>query len=131
MNYEVISRVEAHFKSVRLFYTGRPCRKGHLAQRYVSNGACCACLKSFLKFKVNSFTPHLAPYIAEKLWCPKAMTRDDMIQLRFYLQRCIYAYAKDLAVTQGKVDWWTNDIEREAARHETKPPNLNDPREYP
>lgn len=41
---EIIGRHDAHARGLRLFYTGKPCKHGHLAQRYVVNGSCTACL---------------------------------------------------------------------------------------
>lgn len=41
---EIISRVDAAKKGLSKFYTGKPCRKGHLSERYTINGVCCECL---------------------------------------------------------------------------------------
>lgn len=41
--FELISRQDAAAQSRTRFYTGRPCRYGHDAQRYVSTGGCVAC----------------------------------------------------------------------------------------
>jgi hypothetical protein len=41
---QIISRHDAHAAGQNKFYTGRPCKRGHLAQRYVGNGACVECL---------------------------------------------------------------------------------------
>jgi hypothetical protein len=40
---EIITREDAH-KSGRLYYfTGKPCKRGHIAQRYTSTGGCRDC----------------------------------------------------------------------------------------
>jgi hypothetical protein len=39
----VITRAQAKAKRLDRFFTGTPCRHGHLAQRYVSNTTCIAC----------------------------------------------------------------------------------------
>lgn len=41
--HEVISRAEAAQRGLSRFYTGRPCKRGHEAQRYVSNKQCVTC----------------------------------------------------------------------------------------
>lgn len=38
------SREEAAKAGLRFFSPRRPCARGHMAPRYVSNGACSACL---------------------------------------------------------------------------------------
>lgn len=39
----IISREAAYAKGLRRFYTAEPCKKGHIAERYVVNGACLDC----------------------------------------------------------------------------------------
>lgn len=43
---EVISRKEAIEKGLRTYFTGKPCKHGHVAERYVSNGVCVECMKA-------------------------------------------------------------------------------------
>lgn len=38
-----ISRLEAARQGLTRYYTGRPCLRGHDAERYVSSGQCCQC----------------------------------------------------------------------------------------
>lgn len=40
---ELITRQDAVKQKLRRFFTGRPCRHGHLAERYTTNGACVVC----------------------------------------------------------------------------------------
>lgn len=40
---EIIGREAARALEQSKFYTGRPCKHGHDAQRYVSSGACVTC----------------------------------------------------------------------------------------
>ena len=42
---ETISRQEAKAKGLTRYYTGKPCKRGHVAERYVSNGHCVECDK--------------------------------------------------------------------------------------
>jgi hypothetical protein len=41
---QIISRDAAAANGLTRFYTGKACQRGHIAERYVSNGACVECL---------------------------------------------------------------------------------------
>ncbi|ENL2990889.1 hypothetical protein AB4432_002363 [Escherichia coli] len=44
---KIITRMEAAKRGLNRFYTGKQCRNGHMAERYVLNGTCVECaLKS-------------------------------------------------------------------------------------
>ena len=45
----LISRKDAKVAGVKLFFTGEPCIRGHIAERFVSNGSCYDCLKAKIK----------------------------------------------------------------------------------
>lgn len=40
---EIITRKEALQRGLKRFFTGKPCQKGHLAERNVRSGACLEC----------------------------------------------------------------------------------------
>lgn len=42
---EIIERQAAMRKDLTKFYTGRPCKNGHLSYRYVKSGGCAACIQ--------------------------------------------------------------------------------------
>ena len=42
---EIISRKEAKAKGLKRYFTGNPCPKGHVAERYTKKGSCCECLR--------------------------------------------------------------------------------------
>lgn len=44
---DTISRKDAAGLGLARFFTGRPCKHGHIAERYVTTGACIPCLRSF------------------------------------------------------------------------------------
>ena len=46
---EVITRQEAIAQGLRHFYTGEPCKRGHMSERYTVNGACAQCTKESTK----------------------------------------------------------------------------------
>lgn len=43
---EVVTRSEALQKGAKIYFTGQPCRNGHVNYRYVKNGACSECVKA-------------------------------------------------------------------------------------
>ena len=48
-NHTITTRSAAAAAGYRYYYTGKPCKNDHLAQRYVSTGNCKACQKSYSK----------------------------------------------------------------------------------
>lgn len=41
---EITSRQEAQAKGLTRYFTGLPCKRGHVAERFVSTRACAGCL---------------------------------------------------------------------------------------
>lgn len=91
---QVISRQAAHMQGLRRFFTGEPCKSGHTAERYVSNGACVSCVNTGFKYRANSFSHDLAPFASQRLWLPRSFVPEDLPALEKYLQRCIHEYTK-------------------------------------
>jgi hypothetical protein len=60
---EPIKRLDALRAGKKFFYSGRPCQKGHLVERFVSTGTCTECNKVYSRESRAKFTinPH-APY---------------------------------------------------------------------
>ena len=42
---QIVSKKEAAEKGLISYYTGKPCKHGHLSERYVNGGGCISCLK--------------------------------------------------------------------------------------
>ena len=40
---EIVSRKEAIERGLKRYFTGKPCKNGHVAERFVSNGRCVEC----------------------------------------------------------------------------------------
>lgn len=80
----LIDRRTAHNRGLRHFYTGQPCKWGHVAQRYVQNGSCVACINfakrpaaaarntvmppSPLAFPPDTPREYLNPKLVSKVW---------------------------------------------------------------
>jgi hypothetical protein len=41
---EIITRKQATDAKLNIYYTGKPCRNGHVAERYTTSGACKGCI---------------------------------------------------------------------------------------
>lgn len=46
---EVISRKEAKEKGLKYYFTGKPCKNGHVSERHLSNGACYLCAAEMMR----------------------------------------------------------------------------------
>jgi hypothetical protein len=46
---DIIKRKEALTKGLKRYYTGKPCKHGHLSERFVSNKGCLSCLQYHTK----------------------------------------------------------------------------------
>jgi hypothetical protein len=46
---QIISRAEAKAKGLKRYFTGKPCKHGHVAERVVFNATCVDCERAFLK----------------------------------------------------------------------------------
>src|SRR5919205_1500981 len=44
---EIISRDEALARGLKRYFTGKPCRAGHVAERYSGNGGCTECHRAY------------------------------------------------------------------------------------
>lgn len=52
---EIVSRAAARAKGLKRYFTGSPCKHGHVAERLEVNGSCCECarLKRFAAYHAN------------------------------------------------------------------------------
>lgn len=50
----LISRDEAASKGMLRYFTGQPCRKGHLSERYTLSGSCIDCMVAWHNHKRDS-----------------------------------------------------------------------------
>ena len=44
---EVISKKEAKEKGLKHYFTGKPCKYGHVSERFVSSSRCCVCARKY------------------------------------------------------------------------------------
>src|SRR5689334_22873282 len=55
MSQEIISRSEARSRGLRFYFTGVPCRRGHITVRYTPNRTCKTCLDIALKIARRAY----------------------------------------------------------------------------
>jgi hypothetical protein len=48
-NMQIISRAEAKAKGLKRYFTGKPCKHGHVAEREVFNATCVECERAAIK----------------------------------------------------------------------------------
>ncbi len=96
---EVLERSDAKAIGVSQYFTGKPCKSGHITYRYTSSGACFGCVTSG-RNAVPAMTPEAvrelrqAPIEAAAHKC--ASVADQIIELKF---RAFHADASTLAQT--------------------------------
>jgi len=59
----IISRGDALRLGCKFFFTGRPCRRGHVAERYVSAGSCVECVRLPRTVRRTAAPPPARPMI--------------------------------------------------------------------
>lgn len=69
------SRKDAHARGETQFFTGKPCKNGHVSARYVSTGGCIECLRQYS----GAFRTGVAPGVMT--FPAQAMHIDDHAQL--------------------------------------------------
>lgn len=98
-SYPITTRREAYAQGSTRYFTGVPCKQGHVAQRYVSSGACLDCQRPFV-LRRHPTLKSMQPYVCPKLWVPTGVTPEQYTALETYLQTCIdtfFAHAKATA----------------------------------
>jgi hypothetical protein len=58
---DIINRDVAHASGLKRYFTGVPCKRGHVVERYVSTGACKDCLHRAADPTAGSAYPFHAP----------------------------------------------------------------------
>lgn len=88
----IISADEAYRQGKVRYFTGKPCKKGHISERYVNGGSCVECHAPRPR-RIHPTHKGLLPYVCPRLWAPD-LTPEEYLQLGEYLQSCIYTFWK-------------------------------------
>jgi len=93
----------AEAKSLGLikYYTGKPCKKGHIAERYTKSGTCVECLKESCVNRINEFKTY------QKTWYQENSTKiKEKSSIR-------YSFVKSLEEeVLNRKNWMANNAEK-------------------
>jgi len=70
-----MTRREAFNLGLKYFNTGKPCKRGHMLDRYVGNGACIGCLRFPLNHK------HIYNFVENNSIIVKLYAKEDDLEL--------------------------------------------------
>lgn len=87
---DIISRKDAHQQGRKKFYTGEPCKNGHLAERFTTSGACTHCAKAFHKMPPGP-SNELFPMQPPLVYVPR-LDVPQMDELGDYIAQCVAAW---------------------------------------
>lgn len=91
--YEILTRQEAANRGLTRFFTGQPCKHGHIAPRFVANAGCLDCANRFIRAgRKNPFSHDLIPYAGVTFWRSKRHTPASLERLNKYVQECIRTF---------------------------------------
>lgn len=122
MTVEIISRADARANGLKRFFTGKPCTKCHLDQRFVSSGHCVACSEINYK-KWSALNQEKRKQIGRKSYAKNAERRNEASR-QYYKDNTErlregariraakrWEENKDLVLEQGK-RWRADNIEQ-------------------
>jgi hypothetical protein len=83
--FEPISRENARERGLNRYFTGKPCNRGHMAERYLSNRECVAC--ATLRVARWQTTPKGKAYQRQFHRAPKMREYHRQYDRKRYLER--------------------------------------------
>lgn len=90
---EITTRSDAHQWGHPKYFTGVACRKGHIAERYTTNGACTRCAQQFHKMAPGP-SAELMPLQPAVVYASSVMTPALVDELNQYLAQCVVAWTE-------------------------------------
>ncbi len=120
---DIISRKEALSLGLKKFYTGKPCKHGHICEQYVSSG-CITCVSdNASKWKKENKERHSQLNRKSFRNSPKqqaAHNAESLLRAKKYPEKARYAAAKRRALKLQATPLWANqelmkDMYKEAA----------------
>ncbi len=113
---EILSRDDAYAAGKTRYFTGEVCRNGHLAERYVTQGACVDCLKKFRKFAPNAYTKRLVPWQPQLVYVPRGLTTEQELELKDFVRQCVTHWSEQKGLmddesraAQAKREAWIHE----------------------
>lgn len=86
-------RIAARDAGERFYFTGVPCKRGHVSQRYASTGGCMECVKGGGRSK--AVTCIQRPYVLRSVVALN-ITEAELLSLDTYLHECILKFSDSI-----------------------------------
>jgi hypothetical protein len=101
---EVITRKQALQQGLTRYYTGKPCKHGHIAERLVSSNSCLSCKQEYENRQIKSRKKYLQQYKRQwrqdnREYCLKSLKSHYQNNKQHYLYRCTKRRAQKLHAT--------------------------------
>lgn len=95
---EIITRESAARDGRKRYYTGRPCKRGHDCERFVSSGGCVMCVNPTLAHTVNPLSSKFRTLYIRPWVLMEVLRRPQLRQeLEEYLQMCANHWSEQKA----------------------------------
>jgi hypothetical protein len=75
---EIINRAEAKRRDLNRYYTGEPCKNGHIAYRYTQSGTCFACIRAAGSATYDADRPVRNEALSQLVQAKFRLFRDDV-----------------------------------------------------
>lgn len=94
---EIMARKRAVELGRSTYFTGEPCRRGHISERYTQSGGCCLCVAA-------SSAKHRSEFMANRDNTPAARAKEQLrpLKMRVFEDDCETMLKLSRAVTQGR-----------------------------
>jgi hypothetical protein len=100
---QIIKRRDAKILGLSKYFTGKPCAKGHLAERYIASGGCSECLADAGRAKRGAEHPRVNTKLAKlnedarERYLKKQTALGELVQTRELIHEKDVATINDLA----------------------------------
>lgn len=87
---EIVSRAEAKAQGLKRYFTGKPCKHGHVDERYVSSGKCAPCVNLQQRVFRKKYPERVAKNKRKYHRKNKAKVREYKLRKNFGISSCEY-----------------------------------------
>ena len=96
---DIISRSQALQSGSRRYFTGKPCKSGHIAERYTSKGNCVECIRIN-----NAESPALRILVHEEMQRRKLLAAGDLAAYTDWELKLAFSKASEAAYKKAEVE---------------------------
>jgi hypothetical protein len=116
LSYPIVTRKEARDQGLKWFFTNRPCKYGHVAQRQTANGTCIVCRDELKRKFLAANREHVREY-GRKRWRAKSAQLEESRKAR----RAARAASREELKAREREERARLREERRAARRAARP----------